>query len=164
MDTAFKLLAAALFFIERHSIRYVSNEQNKAIALRYAKELGDFFQTGDLSFVDRLFTKDAKLHMPGLPTNVDTRQLFSALRPAMPDFQTRIEDIVAEGDKGALRITWSGTHKGELMGIPATGKHVEVTEMQFYRIQDGKIAERWVEADMLGMLQQMGLVPATGSR
>ena len=138
----------------------MSTEQNKALARRYAQELEDFFRTGDLAFVDRLFTKDALLHMVGVPPNVDTKQIFSALRLAMPDFRTKIEDIVAEGDKVALRISWSGTHIGELMGIPASGKHVNVTEMQFYRIENGRIAERWVEADLFGMLQQMGLVPS----
>jgi steroid delta-isomerase-like uncharacterized protein len=140
----------------------MSTEQNKALARRYAQELTNFFRTGDLSFVDRLFTKGALLHMPGIPPNVNTKQIFSSLRIAMPDFETKIEDLVAEGDKVALRITWSGTHKGDMMGIPATGKHVKVTEMQFYRIEDEKIAERWVEADLFGMLQQMGLVPTPG--
>ena len=79
----------------------MSTEQNKALARRYAQELEDFFRTGDLAFVDRLFTKDALLHMVGVPPNVDTKQIFSALRLAMPDFRTKIEDIVAEGDKVA---------------------------------------------------------------
>ncbi|MGI0037231.1 MAG: ester cyclase [Nitrososphaera sp.] len=82
----------------------------------------------------------------------------------MPDFQTSIHDMVAEGDLVALRISWSGTHRGELMGIPPTGKHVNVTEMQFCRISNGKIAERWVEADLSGMLRQMGLVAANNQK
>jgi steroid delta-isomerase-like uncharacterized protein len=137
-----QVTSESLDFIAQYASRIMSIEQNKVLAREYAAELGDFFRTGDLSFVDRIFTKDATVHMPGVPPNVDTKQIFSALRLGMPDFQTKIEDIVAEGDKVALRITWSGTHKGELMGIPATGKHISVTEMQFYRFENGQIAER----------------------
>ena len=93
---------------------------------------------------------------------MDVKQIFSAMRIAVPDFQTRIEDLVAEGDRVAARISWEGTHNGELLGIPPTGKHVKVTEMQFYRMSNGKIIERWVETDVFGMLQQLGIVPGLG--
>ena len=86
------------------------------------------------------------------------KQIFAALRSGFPDFQTTIEDLIAEGDKVAVRISWQGTHKGELMGIPPTGKHVKVTEMQIYRMTDGKIIERWVETDVFGMMQQLGII------
>ena len=89
---------------------------------------------------------------------MSVKQIFAALRAGIPDFQTTIEDLIAEGDKVAVRISWQGTHKGELMGIPPTGKYVKVTEMQIYRMANGKIIERWVETDVFGMMQQLGII------
>ena len=137
----------------------MSTEQNKAIARRYAEELQDFWRTGDLSFVDRIFDSNYIQHVPGVPASMSVKQIFVALRAGIPDFQTTIEDLIAEGDRVAVRISWQGTHKGELMGIPPTGKHVKVTEMQIYRIANGKIVERWVESDVFGMMQQLGIIP-----
>jgi predicted ester cyclase len=140
-------------------IGIMSTEQNKTIARRYAEELQDFWRSGDLSFVDRIFDSNYVQHIPGVPPNMSVKQIFAALRAAIPDFQTTIEDLIAEGDKVAVRISWQGTHKGELMGIPPTGKHVKVTEMQIYRMANGKIVERWVETDVFGMMQQLGIIP-----
>jgi predicted ester cyclase len=137
----------------------MSTEQNKIIARRYAEELQDFWRTGDLSFVDRIFDSNYVQHVPGVPPNMSVKQIFAALRSGFPDFQTTIEDLIAEGDKVAVRISWQGTHKGELMGIPPTGKYVKVTEMQIYRMANGKIIERWVETDVFGMMQQLGIIP-----
>jgi predicted ester cyclase len=137
----------------------MSTEQNKTVARRYAEELQDFWRTGDLSFVDRIFDSNYIQHVPGVPASMSVKQIFAALRAGIPDFQTTIEDLIAEGDRVAVRILWQGTHKGELMGIPPTGKHVKVTEMQIYRIANGKIIERWVETDVFGMMQQLGIIP-----
>jgi predicted ester cyclase len=142
----------------------MSTEQNKTIARRYAEELEDFWRTGDLSFVDRIFDSNYVQHVPGIPPSMSVKQIFAALRAGIPDFQTTIEDLIAEGDRVAVRIPWEGTHKGELMGIPPTGKHVKVTEMQIYRIANGKIIERWVETDVFGMMQQLGIIPTPGQQ
>jgi predicted ester cyclase len=142
----------------------MSTEQNKTIARRYAEELQDFWRSGDLSFVDRIFDSNYIQHVPGVPPNMSVKQIFAALRAGFPDFQTTIEDLIAEGDKVAVRISWQGTHKGELMGIPPTCKHVKVTEMQIYRMTNGKIVERWVESDVLGMMQQLGIIPTQGQQ
>ena len=142
----------------------MSTEQNKTIARRYAEELQDFWRTGDLSFVDRIFDSNYIQHVPGVPASMSVKQIFAALRAGIPDFQTTIEDLIAEGDRVAVRISWQGTHKGELMGIPPTGKHVKVTEMQIYRMTNGKIVERWVESDVLGMMQQLGIIPTQGQQ
>jgi predicted ester cyclase len=73
-----------------------------------------------------------------------------------------IEDIVAEGDKVALRTTFRGTHTGELNGIPPTGRQVEVTALNIFRMVNSKAVEQRVVNDDLGMLQQLGLAPAPG--
>ena len=79
---------------------------------------------------------------------------------AFPDTQMTVEDELADGDKVATRWTATGTHTGELMGIPPTGKQVTVTGMDINRLVGGKIVEHWGEFDQMGMMQQLGVVPA----
>jgi predicted ester cyclase len=83
-------------------------------------------------------------------------------RTAFPDLHGTIEDQIAEGDKVVMRMTYRGTHQGELMGIPATGKPVTMTFISINRIAEGKIAEGWVNFDALGMMQQLGVIPVPG--
>jgi predicted ester cyclase len=70
--------------------------------------------------------------------------------------------MITEGDKVAVRGTISGTHQGDLMGIPPTGRQVTVTLIDVNRIEDGKLVERWGVSDMLGMMQQLGVIPEPG--
>ena len=81
---------------------------------------------------------------------------------ALGDFRVTVENIVAEGDKVALHLTWGGTHKGEFAGIAPTGKQATMTVINIYRVEGGKIAEQWAVADMLGLMQQLGAVPPPG--
>lgn len=81
---------------------------------------------------------------------------------AFPDFHATIEDMVAEGDKVVVRVTATGTHQGDFMGIPATGKPFKYQEIHIARIADGKMAEHWGVEDTLGMLQQLGVVQLPG--
>lgn len=88
------------------------------------------------------------------------QQFAAMLRTALPDWHEVIEDQVVEGDKEVHRYVIRGTHKGEFMGIPATGKEVVVTGITLARIVDGNVAEEWTQTDMLGLMQQLGVVPA----
>jgi steroid delta-isomerase-like uncharacterized protein len=92
----------------------------------------------------------------------DYNEFNKGLRTAFPDFHVVIDESVAEGDLAAFRFTCTGTHQGDLMGIPATGKRVEFTGSVFIRVENGKIAESWNFSDWLGMLQQIGVVPTIG--
>ena len=76
------------------------------------------------------------------------------------DIHCIIEDIFGEGDKVAIRWTWSGSHKGELMGIAPTGKRVTMTGISIMHIVDGKVAKEWTEMDTLGMMQQLDVIPS----
>jgi predicted ester cyclase len=78
---------------------------------------------------------------------------------AFPDIHETTEDVIAEGDKVAARGYFTGTHNGEFMNIPATGKQVRVPYIAMYRVENGKIVENWVQMDMLGMTQQLGVIP-----
>jgi steroid delta-isomerase-like uncharacterized protein len=88
------------------------------------------------------------------------RQVMGMFYTAFPDMNVTIEDMVAEGDKVASRGYFSGTHNGDFMGIPATGKTVKVTYSDVWRLKDGKAVENWVQLDMLGMMQQLGVAPS----
>jgi predicted ester cyclase len=85
------------------------------------------------------------------------------LGTAFGDFSATVEDIVAEGDTVAMRVLLQGTHEGEFMGVEPTGRKFEIENMVFTRIEAGKIAERWVQPDMLGWLQQLGAVDQPGT-
>ena len=94
------------------------------------------------------------------PLDADGHKNFmSALLAAFPDSQIIVDDVIAEGDKVAVRHRLLGRHQAELQGIPPTGKTVEVGGIVIFRLMDGKIVEAWLNADILGMLQQLGVVP-----
>ena len=140
----------------------MSVEETKAVALRYL----DAFAAGDLAALDECVAPNYVRHDPGLPFEVrgpeGVKQLVTALRAGLPDFQNTIEDVIAEGDKVLVRLATRAIHRGELLGIPPTGKAVTVTVMDLFRVADRKIAEQWVARDDLGMMQQLGIIPAPG--
>ncbi len=88
------------------------------------------------------------------------KKLFTSLLNAFPDGRFTVSDEVAEGDKVVTRWSFTGTHKGQLMGMAPTGKQVAMTGISITRILDGKIVEAWEEWDSLGMMQQLGVVPS----
>lgn len=87
------------------------------------------------------------------------KQHIRMFEAAFPGYQLSAEDMIVEGDRVAIRSVMTGTHQGELMGIPATGKQVSVPLMVFYQVADGKITQFWMNADTLGLLQQIGAIP-----
>jgi steroid delta-isomerase-like uncharacterized protein len=138
----------------------VSAEENKAIV----QSALEAFNQGDWDAVDRLFAADYVDHDPsraGLPPGPEgVKQAWSMFRVAFPDLQGVIEDMIAEGDKVVVRGVVRGTHQGEMMGIPPTGRQVTVTLIDINRIGGGKLVERWAEQDNLGMMQQLGVIPS----
>jgi steroid delta-isomerase-like uncharacterized protein len=130
---------------------------------RYRLMIDGVFNQGNLDLVDELVAPDAIDHsgMPGRPEGPEgVKWAARMFRTAFPDLRFTVEDQVAEGDRLHNRFTVSGTHQGEFMGIPATGKPVFVTGMDMIRVRDGRMVEHWVQMDMLGVMQQLGLVPA----
>ena len=107
---------------------------------------------------------DYVANTPGLPPfdNASWKQFIWGFSTSFPDLHLTIEDLVSEDGKVAARITFRGTQRGEFMGIPSTGKQVTFSSMEMNRVVGGKIAEHWVVVDMLGLLQQLGAVPAPG--
>jgi len=100
---------------------------------------------------------------PGFPPGLEGHhQLLLMFLNAFPDLQITLEDLLAEGDKVVDRWTMRATHRGELLGIPATGKQVTLTGIDITRIENGQIVEFWHQQDLLGMLQQLGVIPPMG--
>jgi steroid delta-isomerase-like uncharacterized protein len=101
-------------------------------------------------------------HGPGVFPDLDLaggKQLMTAFWTAFPDAHWTVEDLIAEGDKVVSRFTWRATHQGEFMGVPATGKVVTNTAIIISRVAGGKVVEDWEQADMLGLFQQLGVIP-----
>ena len=139
----------------------MSTENNKALVRRATEEA---INRGNLALLDELVSSDFVLHDPNYPQPVrgaeGLKQYFQTFRSAFPDLHFTIEDIIGEGDTVAVRQTGRGTHQGELFGIPPTGKQLTVTAMIFHRFVNGKPVENWVNSDSMGMLQQLGVIPA----
>src|SRR5690348_16473355 len=85
------------------------------------------------------------------------RQMIGMFFAAFPDMHVDVADMIAEGEKVASRGTMRGTHRGEFMGIPATGKPIEIGYSDVWRFENGKAVENWVQMDILGMLRQLGV-------
>jgi steroid delta-isomerase-like uncharacterized protein len=140
----------------------MSTEENKAKQRRVWEEI---INKGNLAVADELFATNYIYHGPvGMEFKgpEGLKQLISMFRNAFPDIHVTVEDMIAEGDKVVCRITGRGTHKGEMMGIPPTGKQTEVTGIIITRWAGGKEVETWEILDMLHMMQQIGVVPPMG--
>ncbi len=135
------------------------SEENKAIVRRWVEA----FNEGNVDAVDELVTDFYVRHDPNSPEvrgPEEEKQLIAMYRSAFPDLHFTVEDMVEEGDKVLIRVGIRATHKGELLGVPPTEKRLTFTAMEFYRLSEGKIDEQWVNVDTLGMMQQIGAVPA----
>jgi steroid delta-isomerase-like uncharacterized protein len=136
----------------------MSIENNKAVTRRIAEEI---FNRRIMSSFSELMDANIVIHM----TSGDFKgyegfsQMLAPYYAAFPDLQQTIDMEIAEGDKVMIWQTMSGTHKGSLMGIPPTGKKFSIQEVIIERFVDGKAVETWGIADLLGMMQQLGLVP-----
>ncbi|MDQ6712981.1 MAG: ester cyclase, partial [Candidatus Dormibacteraeota bacterium] len=137
------------------------SENIKAIGGRIPMEV---FGQGRYEVVDEIVSPDIVDHgtpPPGMPPGREgLKAIARAVRAAFPDLKSTVDLQVAEGDLVAGKITYTGTMKGDLFGMKATGKQATWTESHFVRIKNGKITEHWADIDQLGMLRQLGLAPA----
>jgi predicted ester cyclase len=118
---------------------------------------------GKFGLLDELVSTDFVDHVPQAgvpPTREGFKQSVIALKTAFPDLHYTIEDAIESGDRIVHRLTGSGTMKGDFMGMPATGKRATWTEVHIGRVANGRLTEHWGAVDQLGMLVQLGVVPA----
>jgi steroid delta-isomerase-like uncharacterized protein len=133
------------------------SEMNKTLALQTMEAL----HQRDLDAVRANMAPEARFYgwTPELLDADGHKSFMSGLLMAFPDSNFIVEDVIAEGDKVAIRHRLQGTHEAELQGIPPTGRQVEVSAIVIFRIENGMIAEAWLNADIMGMMQQLGVVP-----
>ena len=133
-------------------------EENKKIVQRYQK----IYNSNDLDALGEVVADDLLTPkiMPGMASGLEGgKQVHKKTLIGMPDWQTAIDELIAEGDKAVARVTMTGTHTGDFYGIPATGKRVEFSGIYIVRIENGKIVEHWGEEDSLSLLTQLGVMP-----
>jgi|SRR5579859_2477542 len=137
----------------------MSTEANKATARRF---LDDILNHNDLAAIPEVIAPNWVNNdesLPPLRGHDGARQLVMIFRGGLPDFHLTTEDLLAEDDKVAFHCVATGTHTGELMGVPATGKAVRVTVTGVLHLAGGKLVENRVNFDALGLMQQIGVVP-----
>jgi steroid delta-isomerase-like uncharacterized protein len=130
----------------------MSTEENKAAVLRFAENLG-------VEAVNDFVTDDVVYHNPppGQPPGKEGyRMLIGGFLTAFPDMRFDVEDQLAEGDRVVSRFTITGTHKGDLMGMPQMGRTIRTSGISVQRFRDGRVAEEWEQVDFMTMMQQLG--------
>ena len=135
----------------------MSIEANKKIVRRYQ----EIYNSNHLDSLEEVVSENLLTPriMPGIPSGIEgAKAAHQIMLTGFPDYQTVINDLIAESDRVVARITMSGTHTGNFMGIPATGKRVEFTGIYIARIADGKIVEHWGEEDGVSLLSQLGIL------
>ena len=141
-------------------MRYPSPEDAKDVSRRFVEEI---LTQGKVAAIEELVAPDFVDHQPFPdvpPTRDGLKQAILQFRAAFPDGMFVIQDLFAEGDRVALRTTFRGTHQGEYAGVPATGTQVEFTAIDILRVAGDRLAEHWGLSDDLGLLTQLGIVPA----
>ena len=131
---------------------------NKATTLRLYDEV---FSKGDFDLGDELLSDDFVEHEelpPGIPPGkAAPRTLMTMMRDAFPDFQATVEELLEDGDKVIARVRFSGTHQGEFMGIPSTGRQFDIVAIDILEFRDGLAVAHWGVMDMAGMMEQLGV-------
>jgi steroid delta-isomerase-like uncharacterized protein len=136
------------------------SKENKAIVRRYVEQV---WNEGRLDPFEEFFAQDVVPHTgPGVTDAKSMKQGLANIRNAFPDINIALSDELAVEDKVVTRYTISGTHQGELLGIPATGKQAVWSGITIFRLTGGKIVEFWTQVDNLGLMQQLGVIPAPG--
>ena len=129
------------------------SEENKAMARRFYDEV---INGRNLDALDELVADDFVEHeaLPGMPTDREApRQFFGMLHAAVPDLQVELADLIAEGDKVVARAVARGTHEGELMGMPGTGRRFEMAWIDIVTVRDGKATEHWGVTDVSALME-----------
>jgi steroid delta-isomerase-like uncharacterized protein len=144
------------------ALKATSSKVNKQIVSRYFNEV---MSQGKLEVIDEIIAPNFAFRIPTLPDPIRGRdgmkQFVTVLRTAFPDIQFTVERQIFEGNKIASRYSMSATHKGEFLGVPPTGKKVTDIGNDLFHLAGGQIVNIWVSEDALGLLQQLGAIPAS---
>ncbi len=144
------------------SVTTTAEEQNVKAAQRIWDEV---WAQGNFDVMSELFALDVVRHDPNgneLRGREQTEQFIRKMRGAFPGLRYTIEDVIAKDDKVVTRYHFEGTHTGDALGFPATGKSVRYSGILIQRFEGGKLIEQWTEFDMVTMFQQLGVIPKIG--
>jgi steroid delta-isomerase-like uncharacterized protein len=138
------------------------SETVRTLARRFEEEM---ISRGDVPLADTLLAPDYAMYfsLPGVPQPLDRegyKQLLAGFLAAFPDARHDIDDVVVDGDRVAVRWTGRATHRGPLLGIPPTGRAIDITGTTVHRVRGDQIVESWETWDSLGLMQQLGVAPA----
>jgi steroid delta-isomerase-like uncharacterized protein len=139
------------------------SQESEAAIVVVRRNTEEVQSKGDFALFHHLFADDYADHtpQPGFPATKDgTRALYQTLRAAFPDFRAEIHFQISDGDRVATYKTYHGTHDGPFMGRPPSGKRVRFDTVDVMRVRDGQIVAHWGVGDLLGLLQQLGVVPS----
>jgi len=130
-------------------------QESKVLVRRFIDEV---FVKGNADAVEKLVTSNFTPHSWGsMPSGIEPlKNAVKRVHAGLSDVSMKIEDVIAEDDKVAVRVTARGRHTGEFMGLPASGRDYTISETHIFHMRDGKIAEHWRDADMLGLMRQLG--------
>jgi len=138
----------------------MSAEQNKTVIKKLFDEIMNARKFDAIKdVISSNFTHHGIPNAKGGPDGF--REVMEQFTSAFPDMKINLEHIIADGDMVATRGHWTGTNNGSFMGMPATNKKVNVQFIDVWKLKDGKCQENWVQMDMMGMMQQIGMAPAT---
>lgn len=130
-------------------------EANAALVV----ESFEAFNAGDTETLHARVAPDLVMHLAGAPEALhgweNWKEGFELMKRAFPDLEARVEDVVAAGDTVAVRVSFRGTHAGEFQGIPATGRTIDYVSHEFYRVENGLIAEEWICSDLASLFRQL---------
>jgi steroid delta-isomerase-like uncharacterized protein len=136
----------------------MSTDENKALIQRFIEQV---FERGDVAAVDELVAEDFVPHTyPGTTDRGGLKRAMERVSKGISDARFTIEDVIADGDRVAVRLTSGATQTGEFMGMPPSGKRYEIEEIHIFRVSDGRITEHWHQFDQVGMMRQLGAMPA----
>src|SRR5579862_1083911 len=143
-------------------ISTMPEQENIAVLGRFIEEV---INQGNLAAADEI-VEESFVELDPLPGQRQGREglkeIIAMMRAAFPDIHWVADETIASGEKVVTRFTWTGTHRGPFLGIPATGKHVTVKGVVIDRLPGGKMADSRILMDSLGMMQQLGVVPSPG--
>jgi steroid delta-isomerase-like uncharacterized protein len=131
----------------------MTTEENKALVRRFIKEI---FEQGWLEAVDELCADDFIGHSWGNADKEGLKAAMARVGQGLTDAKFNIEDVIAEGDLVAVRLTASARHVGDFMGMAASGRSYEIGEIHIFRVRDGKVSEHWHQFDTAGLMKQLG--------
>ena len=156
-----KIFSITIFAVFLFTIQYAecqSTVENKKVVLRYIEEVVNQRKLDLMKevFADNFIRHDLMYSTEKVITVAEQQQGISNLFKAFPDIYYVVGDIMAEGDKVVMRASWSATHKGTFMGIEPSGKRVDyLSEIFFFRLENGKIVERWVQFDLYNLFKML---------